>query len=85
MEEDTMFGKHYLFKLVAAIAVAASIAVVGARIAKAASPHGRSVASARHAKSVKPAGLRLITDTLGGSGKAAQLRGFGGGNGRAVA
>lgn len=80
-----MSGKHYLFTLVAAIAVAASIAVAGARTARAAAPHGRSVASARHAKSVKPAGLRLITDTLGGSGKATRLRGFGGGNGRAVA
>ena len=80
-----MFGKHYLFALVTAIAVAASIAVLGARTAKAAPPHGRSVAAARHAKTAKPAGLRLITDTLGGGGKAAQLRGFGGGNGRAVA
>ena len=79
-----MFGKHYLFKLVAAVAVAASIAVAGARTAKAAHPH-RSVAIARQAKLAKPAGLRLITDTLGGSGKAAQLQGFGGGNGRAVA
>jgi hypothetical protein len=35
LEEDTMFGKHHLFKLVAAIVVAASIAVVGARTAKA--------------------------------------------------
>jgi hypothetical protein len=85
MEEDTMFGKHYLFKLAAAIAVAASLAVAGARTARAASPHGRSVATARQAKSAKPAGLRLITDTLGGSGRAAQLGGFSGGGGRAVA
>lgn len=34
-----MFGKSYLFKLVAAIAVAASLAVVGARAAEAGNPY----------------------------------------------
>jgi hypothetical protein len=34
-----MFRKHYIFKLVAAIAVAASLAVVGARTAKAGNPY----------------------------------------------
>jgi len=73
-----MFGKHYLFALVTAIAVAASIAVLGARTAKAAPPHGRSVAATRHAKTAKPAGLRLITDTLGGDGQLLTIPGLGG-------
>jgi hypothetical protein len=39
MEEEDMFGKHYLFKLFVAMAIATSIAVVGARTAKAGNPY----------------------------------------------
>ena len=78
-----MFGKQHLFRLFVAIAVAASFAIAGARTAKAASPHARSVASARHAKALRSQGVRIVTDTLGGNGQA-QLPASGG-SGRTVA
>ncbi|MGH2971436.1 MAG: hypothetical protein ACRDNM_04670 [Gaiellaceae bacterium] len=62
-----MVGKHYLFKLFVAIAVAASIAVVGARTAKAGNGSSRSVASARHL--ARTQGLPFITDTLAGNSR----------------
>ena len=74
-----MFGKHHLFKLVAAIVVAASIAVVGARTAKAGNSYNpRSVSTARHAKAARVQGLRFITDTLGGNGQLRTIPGLGG-------
>jgi len=101
-----MFCKHHLFKLVAAIVVAASIAVVGARTAKAGNSYNpgayvyggaspavshaiqsvgfgskRSVTAARRTKVAAVQGLRLITDTLGGSG---QLRSIPALSGRAM-
>jgi len=56
-----MFSKHHLFKLVAAIAVAASIAVIGARSAKAGNPYNPSAyvyggASAKLAQAIQSAG-----------------------------
>ena len=97
-----MLAKH-LFKLVVAVALAASIAVVGARAAKAGNPynpnayvHGgasqevglaiqsagsgstRSVSVARHRKSLRPQGLRIVTDTLGGNGTLQTFRLHGG-------
>jgi len=74
-----MFGKQHLFRLFVAIAIAASFAVAGARTAKAAGPHSRSVATARHAKSLRSQGVRIVTDTLGGNGRA-ELPASGGGS-----
>ena len=68
-----MFGKHFMFKLMAALAVAVALAVVGAKTAKAGNPHSaqaRSVASNHRVKSAQVHGFRLITDTLGGNGQA---------------
>lgn len=94
-----MFATHHLFKLFAATAVAASVAVVGARAANAADPYNphayvyggapqqvgqaiqgsgsgstRSVSVARRQKALRPQGLRMITDTLGGNGTSQVFR-----------
>ena len=74
-----MFSNHHLFKLFAAIAVAASIAVTGARSATAGTPYNPTAyvpggASAKVARAIQSASktqsFHLITDTLGGNGYA---------------
>jgi hypothetical protein len=60
-----MFGKHHLFKLAAATALAASVAVVGARTAKAGTPYNPGAyvyggASHQVAQASQDAGFRAL-------------------------
>ena len=47
---------------------------VGQAIQSAGSGSTRSVSAARHQKALRPQGLRIITDTLGGNGTLPALR-----------
>jgi hypothetical protein len=92
-----------MFKFFMAVAVAASLAVLGVGAAKAGNPYSpsayvyggaspgvgqaiqsagsgstRSVSAARHLKALRPQGLRIITDTLGGNGTLPAFRQHGG-------
>jgi hypothetical protein len=64
-----MFGKSDMVKVFGSIAVAASIAVVGARTAHAQTFITDTLGGNGHAKVSSVQGYRFITDTLGGSGR----------------
>ena len=65
-----MSGKKHMVKVFGSIAVAASIAVVGARTAHAAPFITDTLGGNGHPQVASVQGYRFITDTLGGNGHA---------------